>query len=79
MKKKNLILNIKLKEKYIDVTWKDLSYYQDDNGNMQQMDASAIINVGANDGIKKDLAVIDIYGNLVGKVIEVGEFNSKFN
>ena len=38
---------------------------------------SKIINVGETDGIKKDLAVIDMYGNLVGKVIEVGTYNSK--
>ena len=38
---------------------------------------SIIINVGKEDGIKKNLAVIDMYGNLVGKVIEVGTNNSK--
>jgi len=38
---------------------------------------SRIINVGIDDGIKKDLAVIDIYGNLIGKIIEVGKYNSK--
>jgi len=47
------------------------------NSNYFSSIESKIINVGTNDGIKKDLAVIDIYGNLVGKVIEVGEFNSK--
>ena len=38
---------------------------------------SRIINVGTEDNIRKDLPVIDIYGNLVGKVIEVGKHNSK--
>ena len=38
---------------------------------------SKIINVGIEDGMKKDLAVIDVYGNLVGKIIEVGVYNSK--
>tara|TARA_B100000965_G_scaffold205241_1_gene171348 strand:- start:823 stop:3186 length:2364 start_codon:yes stop_codon:yes gene_type:complete len=38
-----------LKASGSDVTWKDLTYYQDDNGDMQQMNASAIINVGSDD------------------------------
>ena len=38
---------------------------------------SKIINVGTDNGITKNLAVIDIYGNLVGKVIEAGKHNSK--
>ena len=47
------------------------------NSNYFSSIESKIINVGANDGIKKDLAVIDIYGNLIGKIIESGEHNSK--
>ena len=47
------------------------------NSNYFSSIESKIINVGTDDGIKKDLAVIDIYGNLVGKVIEAGEYNSK--
>tara|TARA_Y100001970_G_scaffold245322_1_gene312252 strand:+ start:10696 stop:11478 length:783 start_codon:yes stop_codon:yes gene_type:complete len=38
---------------------------------------SRIINVGIEDGIKKDLPVIDIYGNLIGKIIETTNHSSK--
>ena len=38
-----------LKASGSDVTWKDLSNFLDDNGDPQQLNASAIINVGAND------------------------------
>ena len=47
------------------------------NSNYFSSIESKIINVGTDDGIMKNLAVIDIYGNLVGKIIEVGERNSK--
>ena len=38
-----------LKASGSDVTWKDLTNFLDDNGDPQQLNASAIINVGAND------------------------------
>ena len=47
------------------------------NSNYFSSIESKIINVGTSDGITKDLAVIDIYGNLIGKIIESGEHNSK--
>ena len=47
------------------------------NSNYFSSIESKIINVGTDDGIIENLAVIDIYGNLVGKIIEVGERNSK--
>ena len=47
------------------------------NSNYFSSIESKIINVGTDDGVIKNLAVIDIYGNLVGKIIEVGERNSK--
>ena len=47
------------------------------NSNYFSSIESKIINVGIDDGVKKDLPVIDVYGNLVGKIIEVGTYNSK--
>ena len=38
---------------------------------------SKIINVGKSDGIYKNLTIIDINGNLVGKIINVGNKNSQ--
>ena len=43
------------------------------NSNYFSSIESRIINVGMEDDVKKNLAVIDIYGNLIGKVIEVGK------
>tara|TARA_Y100000814_G_C12302546_1_gene392213 strand:- start:146 stop:928 length:783 start_codon:yes stop_codon:yes gene_type:complete len=47
------------------------------NSNFSFSNQSKIINVGTKDGITKDLAVIDIYGNLIGKIISAGYNNSK--
>ena len=47
------------------------------NSNFSFSNQSKIINVGTNDGVTKNLAVIDIYGNLVGKIISTGSNNSK--
>ena len=47
------------------------------NSNISNSIESIIINVGENDGIIKNLSVIDTNGFLVGKIIEVGKENSK--
>lgn len=47
------------------------------NSNISNSIESIIINVGKNDGIIKNLSVIDTNGFLVGKIIEVGKENSK--
>ncbi len=46
------------------------------NSNLSISSKSYIINVGKSDNIVKNLAVIDSYGNLVGKIIDVSENNS---
>jgi len=46
------------------------------NSSLSISSKSYVINVGRNDNIVKDLAVIDAYGNLVGKIIDVSEKNS---
>ena len=47
------------------------------NSNFSFSNQSKIINVGTNDGVEKDLSVIDLNGNLVGKIIYAGSNNSK--
>ena len=47
------------------------------NSNFSFSNQTKIINVGTKDGITKDLSVIDVYGNLVGKIIDAGYNNSK--
>ena len=46
------------------------------NSNLSISSKSYIINVGKNDNVVRNLCVIDAYGNLVGKIINVGNNNS---
>jgi len=47
------------------------------NSNLSSSIESVIINIGLEDGISNNLAVIDYNGYLVGKIIDVGRKNSK--
>ena len=47
------------------------------NSNFSFSNQSKIINVGSNNGVEDDLSVIDLNGNLVGKIIYTGLNNSK--
>jgi len=47
------------------------------NSNFSFSNQTKIINVGTNDGVTKNLCVIDINGNLVGKIVDAGLNNSK--
>ena len=47
------------------------------NSNLSSSIESVIINVGSEDGISNNLAIIDYNGYLVGKIIDIGKKNSK--
>ena len=47
------------------------------NSNLSSSIESIIINVGSEDGISNNLAIIDYNGYLVGKIIDIGKKNSK--